>query len=139
MAVTDKVNSETKHENDSKKNSVFLPDFCSLKMVFSVVIIGELLAFILTLAPLRMDQQLWNDLALISLFIQWNGLMCSSILCLIRPLFKNYSHQFVALTSYLCVLLMITILSEITFFIGVCSSFSFCLSSAPLIGSFMVV
>ncbi|MCW8931813.1 MAG: histidine kinase [Gammaproteobacteria bacterium] len=105
-------------KNNMEQNSLFLPDFCSLRMVFSVVIIGELLAFILTLAPLRMDQQLWSDLALISLFIQWNGLMCSSALCLLRPVFKHYSNQFVAVSSYLVLLLMITFLSELTFYIA---------------------
>jgi len=39
-----------------KQNALFLPDFCSLGMVFAVVIIGELLAFILTLAPLGIEQ-----------------------------------------------------------------------------------
>lgn len=100
-----------------EQNSLFLPDFCSLRMVFAVVIIGELLAFILTLAPLSMAQQRWNDLALISLFIQWNGLMCSSILCLLRPVIKNQSQQFVAVSSYLSILLMIALLSELTFYI----------------------
>ncbi|MCP3853087.1 MAG: sensor histidine kinase [Gammaproteobacteria bacterium] len=99
------------------KDSVFLPDFCNFRMVFAVVIIGELLAFVLTLVPLRMDQQLWSDLALISLFIQWNGLMCSSVLCLIRPLLKNYSNEFVAVCSYLAILIMITFLSELTFYL----------------------
>lgn len=86
-------------------------------MVFAVVIIGELLAFILTLAPLNMAQQRWNNLALISLFIQWNGLMCSGVLCLLRPFIKNYSQQFIAVSSYLSVLLMLTVLSELTFYI----------------------
>lgn len=100
-----------------EQNSLFLPDFCSLKMVFAVVIIGELLAFILTLAPLNIAQQRWNNLALTSLFIQWNGLMCSSVLCLLRPLIKNYSPQFIAVSSYLSLLVMITVLSELTFYL----------------------
>ncbi|MCU7837354.1 MAG: histidine kinase [gamma proteobacterium symbiont of Taylorina sp.] len=104
----------------SDKNSndaLFLPDFCDLKMVFTVVIIGELLAFILTLAPLSIEQQRWNDLALISLFIQWNGLLGSSGLCLLRPVFRKYSNQFVAAASYLTLLFIIVIISEVSFFI----------------------
>lgn len=112
-----KLNTVENIKSDMVENSLFLPDFCSLKMLFAVVVIGELLAIILTLVPLRMDQQLWSDLALISLFIQWNGLMCSSVLCLLRPYFKNYSNQFVAVTSYLALLLMMTFLSEVTFYI----------------------
>ncbi|MCU7799716.1 MAG: histidine kinase [gamma proteobacterium symbiont of Lucinoma myriamae] len=86
-------------------------------MVFSVVIIGELLAFILTLAPLNMASQRWNNLALISLFIQWNGLMCSAVLCLLRPFIKNYSQQFIAISSYLSILFILALLSELTFYI----------------------
>ena len=99
------------------KNSLFLPNFCDLKMVFAVVIIGELLAFILTLAPLSIAQQRWNDLALISLFIQWNGLLGSSSLCVLRPFFVKYSNQFVATASYIILLLVIIFVSELSFFI----------------------
>ena len=99
------------------QNELFLPDFCSLKMVFAVVIIGELLAFILTLAPLSLDQQRWNDLALISLFIQWIGLTGSTVLCLLRPVFQKYSNQFVAVSSYLILLLIITVFSVLSFYI----------------------
>jgi len=86
-------------------------------MVFAVVIIGQLLAFVLTLAPLSLDQQRWNDLALISLFIQWNGLLCSSVLCLLRPTLKKYSNQFAAASSYLTLLLVLTLCSELSFYI----------------------
>ncbi len=111
------LNTVKQINRDRVESSLFLPDFCSIKMVFSVVIIGVLLALILTLVPLRMDQQLWSDFALISLFIQWNGLMCSSVLCVLRPFFKKYSNQFVAVSSYLVLLIMITFLSEVTFYI----------------------
>ena len=106
-----------KAAEDNEQGVLFLPDFCDLRMVFAVVIIGELLAFILTLAPLKLNQQSWNELAMISLYIQWNGLLCSSVLCIARPFFKKYSNQFVAFSSYLLLLLTITLLSELSFFI----------------------
>ncbi len=112
-----KTTADNKNNVAKETSSLFLPDFCSLKMVFSVVIIGELLAFILTLAPIRLEQQRWNDLALISLFIQWNGLACSGSLCLLRPVLKHYSNQFAAVASYLILLVTITLISEITFFV----------------------
>ncbi len=102
---------------DKQNNALFLPDFCSFQMVFSVVIIAELLAFILTLAPLSIAQQGWNDLALISLFIQWNALICSSTLCLLRAIIQYRSQQFIMITSYLSILFTITLLSEITFYV----------------------
>lgn len=104
-------------DTQRQQNSLFLPDFCTLKMLFAVVVIGQLLAFILTLAPMSLDQQRWNDLALISLFIQWNGLLGSSVLCLLRPMLKQYSNPFAAVTSYLVLLLVITLCSELSFYI----------------------
>ncbi len=105
------------NQDNSEQSSLFLPNFCSLKMVFSVVIIGELLAFILTLAPMRLEHQRWNDLGLISLFIQWNGMVGSASLCLLRPALTRYSNQFAAVVSYLVLLLSITLISETTFFV----------------------
>ncbi len=104
-------------KSPQNNSTLFLPNFCSFKVFFSVLIIGELLAFILTLAPLQVEQQRWNELALISLFIQWNGLICSATLCLIRSWVKNYSNIFVASISYLSILLIITLISESTFFL----------------------
>ncbi len=114
--------SEQQEENNLEQVSLFLPDFCDLKMIFPVVVIGELLAFILTLAPLSIEQQRWNDLALISLFIQWNGLLGSAGLCFFRRFFIKhyhikYSNQVVAALSYLILLLIIALISEISFFI----------------------
>ncbi len=114
--------SAQKEKNNIPQVSLFLPDFCDLKMIFSVVIIGELLAFILTLAPLNIELQRWNDLALISLFIQWNGLLGSVGLCFLRRFFIKYNHikysnQLVAALSYLILLLIITLISESSFFV----------------------
>ncbi len=117
--ITDypRLNKANKIKNDPEQNSLFIPDFCALKMVFAVVVIGELLAIVLTISPLRMDKQRWDDLAILSLFVQWNGLMCSSALCVLRPIFKHYSNRFVAISSYLIILLIIVVLSELTFYI----------------------
>jgi two-component system sensor histidine kinase AlgZ len=84
-------------------------------MVFTVVIIGELLAFIFTLAPLELGQQSWNDLALISLFIQWNGLLGCAVLCLLRPKLANLSNQFAAVCSLFILFVLQTLISEITY------------------------
>ena len=104
-------------QDNNEQESLFLPNFCSFKVVFAVLIMGELLAFILTLAPLNVEQQRWNDLALISLFIQWNGLMCSSSLCFLRARTKKYSNKTVAFISYFSLLFMIILLSEFTFYV----------------------
>jgi len=57
------------------KKQQFLPDFCAIKLIFSVVIIGELFAIILALSSTGFTLKSWNNLALSSLYIQWNGLL----------------------------------------------------------------
>jgi len=99
------------------KDSFFLPDFCSIPMVFAVVIIGELLAFVLTLASFHSTFESWNDLALLSLFIQWQGLSISAVLCSLRkPLSRVSSILAVTLTATV-ILFSIALISEIAYLI----------------------
>ena len=59
---------------ETRSKPFFLPDFCNVRMVFAVVIISELLAIVLTLAPMQPQDSRWNDLSITSLFVQWVGL-----------------------------------------------------------------
>ena len=56
-----KHNQNATQQNSQKADNFFLPDFCSVRMVFAVVIISELLAILLTLAPLKSSGDRWND------------------------------------------------------------------------------
>ena len=50
---------------DKPVRSVFLPDFCTIRMVFTVVIIAELFAIILAFYPLGIGLgQRWESLAM---------------------------------------------------------------------------
>src|SRR5579885_1736869 len=53
------------------RRELFLPDFCAVRSVFLVVVAGELLAFILTLADTMSFHERWGDLGRVSLFVQW--------------------------------------------------------------------
>lgn len=109
---------ETSHKQHTTEcENSFLPDLCGGPMVFSVVIIGELLAFVLTLVqPVGVDY--WQKLALLSLFIQWVGLSSSAILCLTRGLLCRLSNEHAALLSFFILLALITLLSQITWWLG---------------------
>jgi two-component system sensor histidine kinase AlgZ len=61
----------------------FLPDFCSVGVTFSVVLIGELLALVVALVPLG-SRDFWLEFAYVSLFVQWVGLTATGLLCLLR-------------------------------------------------------
>jgi len=96
----------------------FLPDFCSLNSVFAVVVLSQLFAFILTLASAQHNNDLWYELGMISLFMQWAGLSCAALLCTLRPWLSRLSDTAAGLLSYLLLLLVIALLSEGAWWVG---------------------
>lgn len=71
-------------------NRGFIPNFCEVASVFMLVLLIELLAVLLALAP--SDRAgFWDRLALISFFAQWLALINASLLCLLRNWLNNQS------------------------------------------------
>jgi two-component system sensor histidine kinase AlgZ len=100
-----------------KQDTFFLPDFCNVRMVFAVVVIGELLAFTFTLSPFKTGGDRWSELSIISLFIQWVGLSSAALLCIARKWLSTINEKWAATLSYLIILVTTAILSEATFWI----------------------
>lgn len=98
----------------SRYDALFLPDFCNIRLVFGVVVIAELLAVMLVLVDMP-AADFWNRLGLVSLFIQWVGLSSAAFLCGLRPLFARMGNTATAITSYLLLLLLTLVLSEVAF------------------------
>ena len=99
-------------------DEMFLPNFCGMRMVFGVVIIAELFAFVLALAPLSQPTDLrWQNLGLISLFVQWCALGTAAVLCLVRPWLCRYSNTQTAVLSYLIMILVIGLISEAAYWL----------------------
>jgi len=102
--------------------SFFLPSFCDVRMVFAVVVIAELLAFILTLVSPGVLQNAWGNLGLISLFMQWVALASAAMLCICRPLLAQMGDSLAAVASYLLVLLVTALISELAFWMMIQST-----------------
>lgn len=98
----------------SVNTTSFLPDFCALRMVFGVVVLSELFAFILVLAGSTPGNR-WNDLALTSLFVQWAGLLGAALLCLGRRVLRRLGDIAAGVVGYLLLLVVIAGLSEVAF------------------------
>jgi two-component system sensor histidine kinase AlgZ len=96
----------------------FLPDFCNVRMVFAVVVIAEMLAIVLTLAPLERASSRWEDLSIISLFIQWVALISSAVLCLARRWLRKLSDTAAATASYFLLLTTTSLVSEASYWTG---------------------
>ena len=95
----------------------FLPDFCSVRMLFIVVLLGELLAIVLTLTSSTHATDRIADLALYSLFIQWIVLSCTAALCLTRNHLNHLSDFWAASLSYLLTLLISLLITELAWWI----------------------
>ncbi len=100
----------------------FLPDFCNIRVIFLVVLVAELLAFVLALAPQTTVSDLWERLGIISMFVQWVALVNAALLCGLRPLLKKMSHTTVAIYSFIAIQAVTALLTETTlrlaFFVG---------------------
>ena len=97
-------------------DDLFLPDFCAMRMVFVVVIIAELAAFVLALAPLDTPfTDRWNNLGMISLYVQWCALGSCTVLCVVRPWLCSMSNIQAGLISYGLILLVIVLVTELAF------------------------
>lgn len=104
---------KTNPDNDT----LFLPNLCGIRAVFFVVLIAELFAFFLALAPMDIPTtQRWYQLGLISLFVQWCALTSCSILCLFRPYLARFSNIKAGIISYIIVLTVIAVITELTYY-----------------------
>lgn len=107
MAKTDS-NQYTKPESASTERT-FLPDFCNTRVIFLVILIAQLLAFVLTLAGGTSRADFWVYLSLVSLFVQWIALGNILVLCVSRRFLKNL-HPAVASISYYALSLSVTLI-----------------------------
>jgi two-component system sensor histidine kinase AlgZ len=100
-------------ESSNLNTGLFLPDFCTIRMLFVVLVVGELLAIVLTLGGGAGSAGGFRDLALTSLFIQWVTLGSSALLCLSRSTFERWGNAAVAAASYLLILAVAMAVSEV--------------------------
>ncbi len=95
--------------------SVFLPDLCTIRSVFVVILLAQLFSFILSINPNRSMSINWLQLSLVSLFIQWCALTSCALLCALRKTLGRFSDGFAGFLSYLIILSIIYIISELTY------------------------
>lgn len=83
----------------------FLPDLCGVRPLFAIVMIGELLVFVLVLARAGAGAAAFDELALLSLYVQLIGLTAAAVLCLSRGWLARLSERLAAGLSYALVML----------------------------------
>lgn len=93
----------------------WLPDFCSLPVLFAVMVVAELLVLAILIAPSDEARPLLPRLATTSVFVQWLGLVCAVCLCKLRPQLQRLSPAIGVLAAYLLMLLVTVLGSAIVF------------------------
>lgn len=94
------------------EETIFLPDFCGIRMLFTMVILAELMAFAILLATPDSKAFSWDRLGVLSLFMQWIALSSIGLLCVFRPWLMRLSDTQAGAASYLVMLLATLIVSE---------------------------
>ncbi len=100
-----------KKSDTGQLDSLFLPSFCDIRLVFAVVLIAQLLAFVIVLTS--KPAVAWSQLGLVSLFIQWVALSGAACLCMARPVLARLTNTAAALSSYFLLLLVTALVSEV--------------------------
>jgi two-component system sensor histidine kinase AlgZ len=93
----------------------WLPDFCSLPVLFAVMVVAELLVLVAEIAPSDEMRPLLPRLATVSVFAQWLALVCAVCLCKLRPQLERLSPWLGVLAAYALMLAITVIGSALVF------------------------
>jgi two-component system sensor histidine kinase AlgZ len=93
----------------------WLPDFCSLPVLFAVMVVAELLVLVAEIAPSDETRPLLPRLATVSVFAQWLALVCAVCLCKLRPQLEKLSPWLGVLAAYALMLAITVIGSALVF------------------------
>jgi two-component system sensor histidine kinase AlgZ len=81
-----------------------LPNFCDVRVIFMLVLLVELLAIVLTAAPSNVS--FWDQLAFISMLMQWIGLLNAAILCGTRKWLNTLPTKMLVTASFFLMMLV---------------------------------
>ncbi len=112
------MNAVQKQQIESPKAGL-VPDLCRLPVLFAVVVGAELLAIVLTLGGGRPFDRFWQDLSLLSLYVQWIALGSAGVLCLLRGWLRRQGVAWAALVAWSVVLAVTAAVSEAVHYLGV--------------------
>jgi two-component system sensor histidine kinase AlgZ len=96
------------HEGDQGKaaRDFFIPDLCAPRSVLILFLLAELLVIVFVLLGTDVPRFDSRTLAEVSLFVQWNVLLCAGLLCTARGLMARLSLQLGVVLSFLIILLV---------------------------------
>ncbi len=104
----------TRESRPASAVALYLPDFCTARVVLAVVLIAELTAVLATAARADDRIEFWSDLGRSSMFLLWIGLASAAMLCALRGYIARQSVARGAAIALGMELLLVGLISEIT-------------------------
>lgn len=86
------------------EDSGLLPNFCDVRVIFMLVLLVEILALVLAATPSKSN--FWDQLAYISMLMQWIGLINAAVLCGARNSLNKLSTGLGVSVSFLLMMLV---------------------------------
>lgn len=105
-------NPEWSKEKTPEEMTGFLPNFCKGEMLISIIVIAELLALVVTLVTRRFTLNIFWDLLLISIFVQWIALTSAMSLCAVRDRLNQMPKRYALGATFFMLLTITFLISE---------------------------
>ncbi|MFC1684975.1 sensor histidine kinase [Pseudomonadota bacterium] len=95
----------------------FLPNFCTIRNLFLVILTAELLAMVFTLSAKASAAGLAQELSLRSLHVQWIALTGVALLCALRPWLGRLNNGPAGLAAWVLMLSATWLISEAAYYL----------------------
>ncbi len=96
-----------------RKEEFFLPNFCALKTVLLLFIGAEMMAIVLILATGDVLRSSWDELGLLSVFVQWIAFAGAGVLCLSRRFLAKFNLMWATFIAWCMVIVTTTVIAAI--------------------------
>jgi two-component system, LytTR family, sensor histidine kinase AlgZ len=97
---------------------VYLPDLCETRAVLAVVLIAALLSLVLALARHSVGGPFWTDLVRTSAYLLAAGLLCTGVLCKLRPWLARQTPRRAAIGALALTVATVALVSEAVYWLG---------------------
>lgn len=95
-----------------------MPDFCNASAVFLLVLLGLVLALLVTLAALTRATGFWTALGLNALFILWVILASAALLCLLRTRLERFGPRLAPWSAFALIQAITVLVSALVIWQG---------------------
>ena len=106
---------DARTESETTEAQAYLPDFCAAGTVFIIVLLGELVAILLTLAAHTAPGTFLIELAKTSMLVLWLAVLSAVVMCLFRQQLESTGKTRAFVLSFFVLELLCLALAEVAY------------------------